>query len=80
MAQNKKKPKISDVQNAFRAAAPFLNIAYVIIGGVLFFGYVGYYLDSKLNTSPFLLIVGVFWGFALGLYDMFKVLKKFDRK
>ena len=34
------------------------------------FGGGGYWLDSRLGSSPWLLIVGVFLGFGLGLYSM----------
>ncbi len=80
MVQNKKRFTPEDIHKAFQAAAPFLNIVYVLLGGILFFGYIGHYLDSKIKTSPLLLIFGVFLGFGLGLYNMVKVLKQYDRQ
>lgn len=38
------------------------------------FAFAGRWLDGRWNTSPWLLIVGVFAGFALGLYSMTKKL------
>lgn len=34
------------------------------------FGFAGYWLDGKLGTSPWLLILGVFLGFGLGTYSL----------
>lgn len=34
------------------------------------FGGAGWWLDAKLGSSPWLLLLGVFTGFGLGLYSM----------
>ncbi len=80
MNQNKKRNLARDVQRAFRIAAPYLSIVYVLMGGVLFFGYLGHYLDKKWDSSPLGVIGGVFIGFGLGLYNMIKVLQQTNRK
>ncbi|MFC1477512.1 AtpZ/AtpI family protein [candidate division KSB1 bacterium] len=38
-------------------------------------GFGGWYLDKKLNTSPVLLICGLFAGAAAGLYYLIRSLK-----
>lgn len=38
------------------------------------FGGLGWWLDTKLGSSPWLLIIGIFAGFGLGLYSMIKKL------
>ncbi len=75
----KKKPAL-DIHKAFQAAAPYLNMAYVMIGSILILGYLGYYLDKRLQTSPLLLLVGVFLGFGLSIYNLIKVIKESERK
>ncbi|NOX88838.1 MAG: AtpZ/AtpI family protein [Calditrichaeota bacterium] len=80
MKKNKKEPVHKDLHRAFHLAAPYLSIAYVMIGGVLFFGYIGNFFDKKWDSSPLGIITGVFLGFGLGLYNMVKVLKQFDRE
>ena len=42
---------------------------------ILVFTGIGYWLDVKFGTSPWLLLVGVFTGFPLALYSL---LKKFS--
>ncbi len=82
MNQNHKPKRnvIPELQKAFQKAAPYLSIVYVMMGGVLFFGYIGNYLDQKWHSSPLGIIIGVFLGFALGLYNMLKVLQQINRK
>lgn len=80
MNKNKKRNFAQDFHKAFQVATPYLSIVYVMIGGVLFFGYIGNYFDKKLDSSPLGVIIGVFLGFGLGLYNMIKVLQQFNRK
>jgi F0F1-type ATP synthase assembly protein I len=68
------------VTEAFHKAAPFLNIVYVLFGSVGLFAYLGYTIDLHWNTSPVCIILGVFLGFGLGLYNMIKVIQQLERK
>ena len=43
------------------------------------FGALGWWLDTKLGSSPWLLLVGVFSGFGLGLYSMIQKLSPRSR-
>ena len=39
---------------------------------IILFLYVGQWLDRKLGTAPWLLIIGVFLGAGLGFYSMYR--------
>ena len=80
MSKNKKRNITKDFHRAFQVASPYLSIVYVMIGGVLFLGYLGNYIDKKWGSSPLGIIIGVFLGFGLGLYNMIKVLQQINRK
>ncbi len=80
MKTSKKGSFSLDIHRAFQKAAPFLSIVYVLMGGVLFFGYLGNYLDKHWKYAPLGIILGVFLGFSLGLYNMIKVLQNLSRK
>lgn len=69
-----------DIRSAFSEAAPYLNIAYVFIGAILFFGYVGYRLDSYFRFESLFLLLGLFIALLGGFYNMFLVLKNLDQK
>ena len=47
-----------------------LQLAACIIGGL----YLGQYLDRRFGTAPWLLFTGVFGGFCLGFYSMYRKL------
>jgi len=70
----------SDERNAYRKAGPYLNIGYTLFGSILFFAYLGYWVDKWSGTKPLFLIIGLFLGLFGGFYNMIKVLQKLDRK
>lgn len=47
-----------------------LQFAIAIIGGL----YLGQWLDRRLNTAPWFLIIGVFLGAGLSFYSMYRKL------
>lgn len=62
-------------QALYRSSGAGLGFAISIL---LFVG-VGYWLDRKFGTSPWLLLVGLFTGFPLALYSLVKKLGPSDR-
>jgi len=50
------------------------NGAMIVAGSLL-----GWYLDKKLNTSPFLLILGVFGGAVAGFYYLIRALEELHK-
>ncbi len=68
-----------EVRGAFQKAGPYINIGYVLMGSVFLFAWLGYKVDKAYNTEPLLLVIGLFFGFALGLYNMVKVLKQINK-
>jgi F0F1-type ATP synthase assembly protein I len=64
-----------EVRYSFRKAGPYVNIAYLLIGAIALFGWLGFEFDLHYKTQPIGLIIGLFFGFGLGFYNMVKVLK-----
>jgi F0F1-type ATP synthase assembly protein I len=50
---------------------PFLLVACIAVGGGL-----GYYLDARFHTSPFLTLLLGFIGFAAGMIQLLRRLSK----
>lgn len=69
-----------DDKQAFRKAGPYLNIGYTLLGSILFFAYLGYWVDKWSGKKPIFLITGLFLGLFGGFYNMIKVLQQLDRK
>jgi F0F1-type ATP synthase assembly protein I len=71
---------IRGAARSFRNAAPYINISYVLIASIAMLGAAGWWIDLKFTTSPLYFIVGVLSGLFLGLYNLFKVIKKLEKK
>lgn len=53
-----------------------MQFAAIIVG----FALAGVWLDKRLGTSPWLVIVGVFGGAALGFWQMYRGMTRSERK
>ena len=62
------------MQKILRESGPAAAASYSLTGAVLFLGGVGYLLDKYLHTKPWLLMVGLFLGLAVGFYGLIKVI------
>lgn len=50
--------------------------SYALIGAILLFGVVGYLLDAWLDTTPWLLVLGLATGLGGGLAGLVGVMRK----
>jgi F0F1-type ATP synthase assembly protein I len=51
-----------------------MSAAYTLTGALLGLGLLGYYLDGKLGTKPYLLLAGLLLGVVVGLYELWKAM------
>lgn len=63
--------KGSDPGDILRATGQFMGLGLAWALSVLFFLGVGAWIDSKLGTSPLLLVLGAFIGAAAGFYSLY---------
>lgn len=71
---------ISGVSTAYRNAAPYLNIVYVLIASILMLSTVGWFSDKYFQTKPLFTVIGFFFGLGIGFYGFFKSLKQLEKK
>lgn len=68
-----KKNKKEGIAKVWRQSAPYLGLGSFftisIAGGLL----LGYWIDKKLGTTPWLTLAGTVLGFIVGFYHFFKV-------
>jgi ATP synthase protein I len=55
-------------------AGEVLGVGLQFAGSIVFFFLVGWCLDQRLGTTPWLLILGVFTGAGAGFYAMYRQL------
>ena len=63
--------KGSDPGDILRATGQYMGLGLAWALSVLFFLAVGAWIDSKLGTSPLLLVLGAFIGAAAGFYSLY---------
>jgi ATP synthase protein I len=64
---------------ATRQLALAMELPFLLVGGALVGGFLGYLLDRWLHTKPILMLLVGAAGFGAGLWDMLKRLQKYDR-
>jgi F0F1-type ATP synthase assembly protein I len=74
-----KPTQFNDLATAFRNAAPYINVVYVFISAVILFTGAGWWLDTKFDTKPILLLIGLFAGLITGFYYLLKVVNKLEK-
>ena len=52
------------------------GVGVELVVGVVLFGGIGWWLDGKWNTRPWLMISGGAVGFAAGLWRLFRIARK----
>ncbi len=56
-----------------------MDFGYTLLASLGVFGWLGWWLDGKYNTSPLFLIGGVFLGLAVGFNSLFKKLALIEK-
>ena len=52
-----------------------ISVSYTLVGAILLFGGIGYYLSNKFQNS-FLFFGGLILGAIIGLYELYKQINK----
>jgi F0F1-type ATP synthase assembly protein I len=60
------------LQEGVTRSAPIAVAAYSLVGGIILFGAIGYWLDRWLGTDPWLLLGGLLTGIVVGFYELVK--------
>jgi len=72
--------ELSPEARAQRAAAPYINAIWRVVGGVLAGGGAGWLIDRKVHSSPWGLIIGLFLGMGVGFYGMILALTAMKKR
>lgn len=63
-----------DIASAYRKATPYIDASWQLAGSVGLGTALGWFLDKKLGTGPWLLVGGSLFGIGVGFYLFFKIL------
>ena len=76
MAGDDERPAVSPRARIYNLT----SLAFTFPVSIAVGAYIGYYLDGKLDTFPWLSIVFLFIGVAAGFLSLFRAVKAFDRQ
>ena len=62
------------IASSYGKAGPYIDASWQLAGAVALGTLLGWWLDKKLQTSPWLLVSGALFGIGLGFYLFFKIL------
>ena len=72
----------SEKSNRRKGPSPavFAGAGFELAGCILLGLFAGQWIDKKLGTAPWLLILGVFIGAAAGIFNMYRTLTTAERR
>ena len=72
MTPDRSDPSKSSGKSSTPAASELAGLGMQFVVAILLFLFIGKWLDERLGTSPWLLILGVFVGAGGGFYAMYR--------
>ena len=69
-----------DVASSYRKAQPYIDASWQLVGSVGGGALLGWVLDKKFGTSPWLLVTLSLVGIGIGFYAFFKALMQLGKK
>jgi ATP synthase protein I len=63
-----------DIAGAYRIAGPYIDASWQLAGSVGLGTLLGWWLDKRLGSGPWLLVGGALFGIGVGFYLFFKIL------
>lgn len=60
------------LQDNVARSGPVAAASYTLVGGIILLGGLGYFLDGRWGTAPWLLITGLAIGIVVGFYEVIK--------
>src|SRR4051812_36155699 len=67
------------IGSAYRKAGPYIDASWQLAGAVGLGTLLGWWLDKKAGTSPWLLVGGALFGIGVGFYLFFKILMNLNK-
>jgi ATP synthase protein I len=71
---------LNTLVRAYREATPFLALGIQFAAIVVLTFFLGKWVDEKLNTKPWLMLLGIFVGISAGFYHFFKTVNEISKK
>jgi F0F1-type ATP synthase assembly protein I len=84
MATEPKEPRRGDdspgLDHVYRNVAPYLTLGIQLAAAVVFFFLIGWWLDTRMETSPIFKLIGLFLGFVGGMIKFIRSAMEMSKK
>jgi F0F1-type ATP synthase assembly protein I len=84
MATEPKEPRQRDdipgIDHVYRNVAPYLTLGIQLAAAVVFFFLIGWWMDTRMDTSPTFKLIGLFLGFLGGMIKFFRSAAEMGKK
>jgi F0F1-type ATP synthase assembly protein I len=68
------------LDHVYRNVAPYLTLGIQLAAAVVFFFLIGWWLDTRLDTSPIFKLIGLFLGFVGGMVKFIRSAMEMSKK
>lgn len=68
--------KDDDRTSLYQTFGLFLGLGTQLVILVILGAFGGQFLDEKFGTTPLFLLLGIIFGFGLGVYNLYQILKR----
>jgi F0F1-type ATP synthase assembly protein I len=85
MATEPKEPRRDEdmfpgLGQAYRNVGPYLTLGIQLAAAVVFFFLIGWWLDTRMQTSPTFTLIGMLLGFVGGMIKFFRSAAEMSKK
>ncbi len=78
--RDKSRPQYTQLAESYREVAPYLGLGLQLALSILIFLFIGRWVDGKLGTSPWFMLIGAFIGGTGGMIAFIRTVLKLEKK
>ena len=70
----------SGLGRAYRQVGPYLSIGVEFTASILLCLGIGWWIDKRFDTAPVFMLVGAFFGMAVGFYNLYRTVTGMEKR
>jgi ATP synthase protein I len=78
--RDKSRSQFAQLAESYREVAPYLGLGLQLAVTILIFLFIGRWVDGKLGTAPWFMVIGAFLGGTAGMYSFIRTVIRLEKK